>query len=67
MAVKKATSADGISIIQQNCRAAGQDIFHFHVHVVPRFDGQKLASFRELKEAERAQLEDIAKKIKGYL
>ena len=43
-AVKKATDADGVSIIQQSGRAAGQDIFHFHVHVVPRFDGQKLLS-----------------------
>ena len=38
-AIKKATDADGISIIQQNGKAAGQDIFHIHVHVVPRFEG----------------------------
>ena len=28
-AVKQATKADGISIVQQNGKAAGQDIFHF--------------------------------------
>jgi histidine triad (HIT) family protein len=66
-AVKKATNADGISIIQQNGIAAGQDIFHLHVHVVPRFEGQKLQSFSELKEVDRASLDEMAKKIKQLL
>ena len=66
-AVKKATSADGISIIQQNGKAAGQDIFHLHVHVVPRFEGQKLPAFSDLKEVERAKLDAMAKKIKQHL
>jgi histidine triad (HIT) family protein len=66
-AIKKATAADGVSIIQQNGKAAGQDIFHLHVHVVPRFEGQKLPHFKELKEVERAKLEEMAKKIKQLL
>ena len=66
-AVKKATAADGISIIQQNGKAAGQDIFHLHVHVVPRFDGQKLPRFSDLQLVERSQLNDIAKKIRQHL
>jgi histidine triad (HIT) family protein len=66
-AVKKATNVDGISIIQQNGKAAGQDIFHIHVHVVPRFEGQKLPPFSELREVERAKLDTLAKKIKNLL
>jgi len=65
--VKEATQANGISIIQQNGKAAGQDIFHLHVHVVPRFEGQKLPRFGELQEVERAKLDDIANKIKQKL
>jgi histidine triad (HIT) family protein len=67
LAVKKATNADGISIIQQNGKAAGQDIFHIHIHVIPRFEGQKLKSFNELKEVDRASLNEMAKKIKHHL
>ena len=67
VAVKKATNADGISIIQQNGKAAAQDIFHLHVHVVPRFEGQKLPSFSALREVERGKLEVMAKKIKQEL
>lgn len=66
-AVKKATGANGISMIQQSGKAAGQDIFHIHVHVVPRFEGQKLPPFSELKEVERAKLDEMAKKIKQHL
>ena len=66
-AIKKSTDANGISIIQQNGKAAGQDIFHLHVHVVPRFEGQKLPHFKELKEVERAKLDEMAKKIKPHL
>ena len=64
IAIGKATKAEGISIIQQNGKAAGQDIFHLHVHVVPRFKGQKLPGFGELRGVPRAQLDDMAKKIK---
>lgn len=67
IAIKKATNADGISIIQQNGKAAGQDIFHIHIHVVPRFEGQKLPRFSDLTEVERSKLDEIAKKITRQL
>ena len=36
-AVKTAFSADGISIRQNNGPHGGQDVFHVHFHVIPRF------------------------------
>jgi histidine triad (HIT) family protein len=66
-AIKEATEADGISIIQQNGKAAGQDIFHLHVHVVPRFEGQKLPHFSELQIVDRSKLDEMATKIKQHL
>jgi histidine triad (HIT) family protein len=38
-AVRAAFSADGVSIRQNNERHGGQDVFHVHFHVVPRFAG----------------------------
>jgi len=63
MPIKEAALADGISIVQQNGKAAGQDIFHLHVHVVPRFEGQRLPNFGELKEVERAKLDEMSERI----
>jgi histidine triad (HIT) family protein len=65
-AVEKATQANGISIIQQNGEAAGQEILHLHVHVIPRYKGQKLPNLSELSEADREQLSRIAAKIRQY-
>ena len=42
VAVKKVTSAEGINILQNNCSAAGQEVMHYHVHVIPRFDNDGL-------------------------
>jgi histidine triad (HIT) family protein len=49
-AAKKAFSADGVTIQQFNEPAAGQVVFHLHVHVMPRQEGVALlppASRRE--------------------
>lgn len=37
-ATKQAFAADGINIRQNNEAAAGQDVFHLHFHIIPRFD-----------------------------
>jgi histidine triad (HIT) family protein len=41
-AAKQAFGADGVTIMQFNEPAAGQTVFHLHVHVLPRFDGTPL-------------------------
>ena len=64
LAVKKATEADGISIIQQNGKAATQEIMHLHIHVIPRYEGQKLPSFSEISEADKEKLSQTAAKIR---
>jgi histidine triad (HIT) family protein len=67
IAVKKAVNADGISIVQQNEKAAGQDIFHIHVHIIPRFEGRKMPRFSELKEVSREMLDADAVRIRQLL
>ncbi len=38
-ALKEELGCDGINLLQNNGAAAGQSVFHLHVHVVPRYDG----------------------------
>jgi len=37
--VSGALGSDGVTITQANGAAAGQSVFHYHVHVIPRFAG----------------------------
>lgn len=36
-AVKRGVSADGFNIISNNGDSAGQTVYHFHFHIIPRF------------------------------
>ena len=40
-AMKDAFNCDGVNILQNNGEAAGQTVFHLHIHVIPRFEGDK--------------------------
>jgi histidine triad (HIT) family protein len=64
VAVQKAVKADGINIIQNNRPASGQEVFHYHIHIIPRFDndGIKLPfSSGKLAEGEAEELLDSIK------
>ena len=37
--LKDALGADGFNLVQNNGEAAGQTVFHFHMHLIPRRDG----------------------------
>jgi len=39
MVIKKIVNPDGLNIVQNNGAAAGQYVFHYHTHLVPRFEG----------------------------
>lgn len=41
-AQRRALDADGVSIFQSSGAAAGQDVFHVHVHVIPRFENDHI-------------------------
>ncbi|MFG1411967.1 MAG: HIT family protein [Pseudomonadota bacterium] len=59
-------AADGITVQQFNEAAGGQEVFHLHVHVIPRHEGVALkppVSFRE----DNAVLAEQAAKLKAEL
>lgn len=35
----KALHADGFNLVQNNGEPAGQTVFHFHMHLIPRYSG----------------------------
>jgi histidine triad (HIT) family protein len=65
-AVKAGMGADGIVITQFNEAAAGQTVFHLHVHVIPRWEGVALRKHSGAM-ADAAVLKEHAEKIKAAL
>ena len=33
---------DGYNIVQNNEEPAGQTVFHFHMHLIPRYEGDQV-------------------------
>ena len=58
---------EGLNILQSNRKAAGQDVFHIHFHLIPRAsgDGVKVGDWDslEIKDFENVQ-EEIKKLLK---
>ena len=62
--MKDKLNCDGINIVQNNEEAAGQTVFHFHMHVIPRYkeDGQVIGWRPGQPTGE--ELDAIAEKLK---
>jgi len=59
---------DGVNLFLADGAAAGQDVFHSHLHVLPRFVGDRLGSaFRSDAEdmASREELDAVAEKMRN--
>jgi len=65
-AVDAAFKPDGLMVVQYNREAAGQTVFHIHVHIVPRWDGVPLGRHTG-GMADPAVLEERAAKIRAAL
>ena len=62
--VRKVSGADGISVGQSNGKAASQEVFHMHVHIIPRFNHEMMTGFPNRKQTHRTELDDIGKRIR---
>lgn len=67
VALKKLTGCDGVNILQNNGVAAGQTVFHFHVHVIPRFKNDDCTIVWKPTSYEDGEASEVAKKIAELL
>jgi len=66
-AVRAAFDPPGLSIYQANGKPAGQTVFHFHLHVLPRHDGDGMQLVWPVKNPPRERLEEYCAKIRARL
>jgi histidine triad (HIT) family protein len=55
---------EGINLFVADGEAAFQDVFHFHLHVIPRFEGDPFKIEADWKEAPRSELDRAATGIR---
>ena len=55
---------DGLNVFQNNGAAAGQEVFHFHLHLVPQWEGQR-ATLGRRGATDHAQLSALAAELRG--
>jgi histidine triad (HIT) family protein len=65
-AIREAFKPEGLSVYQANGAAAGQTVFHYHAHLVPRHDGDGMVLTWPVKNPPRDQLEVYAAKIRAH-
>ena len=66
-AVRTAFSPEGLSVYQANGKAAGQTVFHFHLHLVPRHSADGMSLVWPVKNPPREKLEENAQRIRRAL
>ena len=60
--VKEELQCDGVGIFQLNGAAAGQTVFHYHMHVIPRNHGEDL-SIHSREPGNPSELEAMAVRL----
>lgn len=63
-ALKQELSCDGLNILQNNGAAAGQTVNHFHLHLIPRFEGDDVTVNWNPKESNGQELSELAKALR---
>ena len=64
-AMKKTLNCDGMNILQNNGTIAGQTVFHFHLHLIPRYEGDQVKVTwpqGEISDDEKTELVNMIKK-----
>jgi len=63
-AIRNAFQPQGLSVYQANGKAAWQSVFHYHMHLLPRHEGDGMALTWPAKNPPREQLAEYAVAIR---
>ncbi|MBZ4666903.1 MAG: histidine triad family protein [Epulopiscium sp.] len=61
--LKKELDLEGLNIVQNNGKIAGQTIFHFHLHLIPRYSDDRINITWKPTEPTEEELDVLAKKL----
>ena len=55
---------DGYNVVQNNGETAGQTVFHFHMHLIPRYKGDQVGLGWKMGELTDEERDDILAKLR---
>lgn len=61
----EALGCDGLNVVQNNGEAAGQTVFHFHMHLIPRNNGDRVGVTWNPGTLSDEDKEEILAKVRG--
>lgn len=61
--LKAALAPDGVNVNNSTGEAAGQEVFHVHIHVVPRWHGDSLRPMWSASRASTEELERVRSRV----
>lgn len=59
-------NCDGYNVVQNNGETAGQTVFHFHMHLIPRYEGDQVGLGWKMGTLSEEDKNEILEKIKKY-
>jgi len=62
-AIMKTLGCDGMNILQNNGKASGQTVFHYHMHMIPRYDNDTVNVNWPTQSYADGEAAELAKKI----
>lgn len=62
--LKDVLGCDGYNVVQNNEPCAGQTVFHFHIHLIPRYEGDKVGLGWHVGELTDEVKNEILEKLK---
>lgn len=66
-ALKTAYDCDGVNLFQSSGSAAGQTVFHFHMHVVPRWRGRRVFLLQRGYPSDTVPFGQVAERIRDAM
>ncbi|MCU0364593.1 MAG: HIT family protein [Ignavibacteriaceae bacterium] len=64
--VKRSLNADGFNVISNNGNPAGQSVYHFHFHIIPRFD-KDFTLKPVVKNYSQGALQEYGEQIRSFI
>ncbi len=67
LAIVKSYTLEGFNFFSNNGSIAGQSVFHFHIHITPRYANDNIRFVLQLKKYDDATIRTTAEKIRAAI